>query len=56
MLGMESIYSCNVIFPNRRVIPLKAEDLSDTSHTGELLAGVVSLVTSAITSRHLQFG
>lgn len=40
---MESIYSWNVIFPNHRVILLKAEDLSDTSHTEEMLAGVVSL-------------
>lgn len=39
---MESVYSWNVIFPNRRVILLGAEDLSDVSHTGELLAGVCS--------------
>lgn len=36
---MESVYSWNVIFPSRRVILLKADNLSEISHTGEALSG-----------------
>ena len=36
---MESIYSWNVIFPSHCVILLGADDLSDVSHSGEMLAG-----------------
>ena len=36
---MESIYSWNVIFPDRKVILLRADDLSEVSHTGEALSG-----------------
>ena len=36
---MESVYSCNVIFPSRRVILLRADDLSEISHTGKALSG-----------------
>ena len=38
---MESVYSWNVIFPSRRVILLKADNLSEISHTGEALSGRV---------------
>ena len=38
---MESIYSWNVAFPSRRVILLKADNLSEISHTGEVLSGEV---------------
>jgi len=36
---MESIYSWNIIFPSRKVILLKADNLSSISHSGENLAG-----------------
>jgi len=36
---MESVYSWNVIFPNRRVILLRADDLSLMSHSGDNLSG-----------------
>ena len=39
---MESIYSFNVVFPDRRMILLKSEDLSTTTHSGENIAGVGS--------------
>ena len=35
---MESIYAWNVIFPSRRTILLRTDDLSSMSHTGENLA------------------
>ena len=35
---MESIYSWNIIFPDRRVMLLRSDDLSSISHTGENLA------------------
>ena len=38
---MESIYSFNIIFPDRRMILLKSEDLSTTTHSGENIAGVL---------------
>ncbi|DBA83068.1 TPA: hypothetical protein ACH3X1_006836 [Trebouxia sp. C0004] len=38
---VESIYSWNIIFPNRRVILLKADDLSSMAHTGENLAPLI---------------
>lgn len=38
---MESIYSFNIVFPDRRMILLKSEDLSTTTHSGENIAGVV---------------
>jgi len=47
---MESIYSWNIIFPNRKVILLRADDLSSISHTGESLSGtlhIYNLVTAA---------
>lgn len=37
---MESIYSWNIIFPDRRVILLRSDDLSEISHSGENLAGM----------------
>ena len=40
---MESIYSWNVAFPSRRVILLKADDLSEVSHNGEELSGELLL-------------
>ena len=40
---MESIYSWNVAFPSRRVILLKADELSEVSHTGEALSGDLQL-------------
>ena len=40
---MESIYSWNIIFPDRRVILLKADDLSSMAHRGENLARMCSL-------------
>ena len=40
---MESIYSWNIIFPDRRVILLKSDDLSSISHSGENLARMYSL-------------
>ena len=36
---MESVYSWNIIFPSRKVILLRADDLSGVSHTGEELSG-----------------
>ncbi len=36
---MESIYTFNIIFPDRRVILLKTEELSLLTHSGENLAG-----------------
>ncbi len=36
---MESVYSWNVIFPNRCVILLRADDLSAIKHSGENLSG-----------------
>ena len=36
---MESIYAFNIIFPDRRVILLKSEDLSTTTHSGQNIAG-----------------
>ncbi|KAL0029083.1 hypothetical protein WJX77_005499 [Trebouxia sp. C0004] len=38
---MESIYSFNVIFPDRRTILLKSEDLSTTTHSGHNIAELV---------------
>ncbi|KAL0019152.1 hypothetical protein WJX77_011765 [Trebouxia sp. C0004] len=38
---MESIYSWNIIFPDRRVILLKADDLSRLAHKGENLAPLI---------------
>ncbi|DBB03110.1 TPA: hypothetical protein ACH3X1_013420 [Trebouxia sp. C0004] len=35
---MESVYSWNVIFPSRRVILLRADDLSAVTHSGDNLA------------------
>jgi len=40
---MESIYFWNIIFPDRRVILLKADDLSSMAHRGENLARTYSL-------------
>ena len=40
---MESVYSWNIIFPDRRVILLRADDLSSISHTGENLAGTSAM-------------
>lgn len=37
---MESIYSFNVVFPDRRTILLKTMDLSDLTHSGENLGGI----------------
>lgn len=36
---MESIYSWNVIFPTRKVMLLKAQDLSAVVHSGDNLSG-----------------
>ncbi|DBB01731.1 TPA: hypothetical protein ACH3X1_000355 [Trebouxia sp. C0004] len=41
---MESIYSFNVIFPDRRTILLKSEDLSTTTHSGHNIAGAYLLL------------
>ena len=41
---MESVYSWNIIFPSRKVIMLRADNLSDVSHTGENLSGKESLL------------
>ncbi|DBA98344.1 TPA: hypothetical protein ACH3X1_001260 [Trebouxia sp. C0004] len=38
---IESIYSFNIIFPDRRMILLKSEDLSTITHSGENIAGVL---------------
>ena len=36
---MESIYSWNIVFPDRRVMLLRSDDLSSMSHTRINLAG-----------------
>ena len=36
---MESIYSFNIIFPDRRVSLLKADELSSLTHSAENIAG-----------------
>ncbi|DBA98156.1 TPA: hypothetical protein ACH3X1_014775 [Trebouxia sp. C0004] len=33
---MESVYSWNIIFPSRKVILLRADNLSEVSHTGKI--------------------
>ncbi|DBA94917.1 TPA: hypothetical protein ACH3X1_002448 [Trebouxia sp. C0004] len=38
---MESIYSWNIVFPDRRVMLLRSDDLSSMSHTGINLAELV---------------
>ncbi|KAL0022627.1 hypothetical protein WJX77_011464 [Trebouxia sp. C0004] len=38
---MESVYSWNIIFPSRKVILLRADNLSDVSHTGENLYAMI---------------
>ncbi|DBB09009.1 TPA: hypothetical protein ACH3X3_007637 [Trebouxia sp. C0006] len=45
---MESIYSWNIIFPSRKVILLRADDLSSISHTGESLSESVVRLQSAL--------
>lgn len=53
---MESIYSFNIIFPNRRVILLKSEDLSTTTHSGHNIAGVLNVHSlSIVFCNHIQY-
>ncbi|DBA91142.1 TPA: hypothetical protein ACH3X1_016100 [Trebouxia sp. C0004] len=42
---MESIYSFNIIFPDRRVILLKANELSSLTHSAENIAELVVNIT-----------
>lgn len=49
---MESIYSFNIIFPDRRTILLKSEDLSSTTHSGENIAGVLLVLRCTCICRH----
>ena len=53
---MESIYSFNVIFPDRRTILLKSEDLSATTHSAHNLAGAcVFLLLTQIWMKYAEF-
>ncbi len=38
---MESIYSFNIVFPDRRAILLESRDLSDMTHSGQQLGGEI---------------
>lgn len=44
---MESVYSFNIIFPDRRVILLKSEDPSSTTHSGENIAGALFILNGS---------
>lgn len=50
---MESVYAFNIIFPDRRVILLKSEDLSTTTHSGQNIAGGGSSWLMVHVSAHL---
>lgn len=55
---MESVYSWNIIFPSRKVILLRADNLSEVSHTGENLSGETVLdlhccTLSAVVDSHI---
>lgn len=48
---MESIYSWNIIFPDRRVMLLRSDDLSSISHTGENLASKAVFMKAWISTK-----